>query len=161
MTAQASLDMIDRFFAHKRIAIIGVSREPDSISVALFDELSRRGYDVVPVNPKSPSVKGRRCFARVQDIQPPVTAAILMTSPKVTENVVFDCDAAGIRHVWMYRATGEGAVSERAISFCKGRGIEVIPGQCPFMFLPGADSVHRVHGLFRKITGRYPHRLAG
>jgi hypothetical protein len=34
--------------------------------------------------------------------------------------------------------------------------MEVIPGQCPFMFLPGAAGVHRFHGFIRKITGRYP-----
>ena len=40
-------------------------------------------------------------------------------------------------------------------------GMEVIPGQCPFMFLPGAQGVHRLHGFFRRITGRYPqHRRA-
>lgn len=151
-----SLEMIEDFLAHKRIAMIGVSREPKHFSVVLFEELCRRGYDVIPVNPKAPSIKGHHCFARVQDIQPPVEAALLMTSPAVTDNVVRDCHAAGITQVWMYRAGGHGAVSSQAVAYCDATGIEVIPGQCPFMFLPGAGGVHRLHGLIRKITGRYP-----
>jgi predicted CoA-binding protein len=79
-----------------------------------------------------------------------------MTSPNATEKVVADCAEAGIRQVWMYRAGGSGAVSPKAVAFCRAKGIEVIPGECPFMFLPGAGGVHRFHGFFRKITGRFP-----
>jgi len=159
MSAQTlSLETIEHFLAQKRIAMVGISREPHSFSAALFEELCRRGYDVIPVNPHTPNVLGRRCFARLQDIQPRVEAALLMTSPAITDTVVADCAAAGVRLVWMYRAAGKGAVSPKAISFCQDRGIEVVPGQCPFMFLPAAGGIHRLHGFVRKITGRYPHR---
>ena len=77
---------------------------------------------MVPVNPNVAEVQGRRCFARVQDIQPPVAAALLMTSPEATETVVNDCAEAGIRRVWMYRAGGKGAVSAKAVAFCRERG---------------------------------------
>jgi uncharacterized protein len=154
----ASLEIIEDFLAQKRIAIAGISRDSASDSVKLFEELCRRGYDVVPVNPNTAEVQGRRCFARVQDIQPPVEAVLVMTSPEVTETVVNDCAEAGIRRVWMYRATGKGSVSAKAVALCKERGIEVVPGQCPFMFLPDSAGVHRFHGFVRKIIGRYPQR---
>lgn len=154
----ASLETIENFLAQKRFAMVGISREPHSFSVALFEELCRRGYDVVPVNPHTPNVLGRRCFARLQDIQPPIAAVLLMTSPAITDKVVADCAEAGVRMVWMYRAAGSGAVSPNAIAFCQERGMQVVPGQCPFMFLPAAGAIHRLHGIVRKITGRYPHR---
>lgn len=160
MAQQLSLEMIERFLAQKRIAIVGISRQPKDLSVALFDELCRRGYDVVPVNPNASSIHGHNCVAQVQDILPPVTAALLMTSPEVTEKVVEDCYAAGIKQVWMYRAAGQGAVSPKAMDFCRERGIEVIPGECPFMFLPNAAGIHRFHGFVRKILGRYPRHAA-
>lgn len=153
-----TLETIDDFLDQKRIAMVGVSRKPRSFSLMLFEELCRHGYDVVPVNPHTPEVLGRRCFARVQDIQPPVAGALLMTSPDVTDRVVSDCVEAGIPRIWMYRAGGKGAVSKKAVAFCQARGIAVIPGQCPLMFLPNAASFHRFHGFIRKITGRYPRR---
>ncbi len=152
-----SLETIEDFLTQKRIAMVGISREPKSFSAALFEELCKRGYDMVPVNPKIPNVQGRRCFARLQDIEPPVDAALLMTSPEVTETVVSDCAEAGVRRVWMYRAAGNGAVSPRAVAFCQERGIRLVPGECPFMFLPKTGGVHRLHGFVRKVTGRYPH----
>jgi uncharacterized protein len=159
-TQNTSLETIEDFLAQKRIAMAGISRDPASFSASLFKELCQRGYDVVPVNPNTTEVQGRPCFARVQDIQPPVEGVLLMTSPEGTEKVVLDCAEANIRRVWMYRAAGTGAVSTKAVAFCRERGIQVIPGQCPFMFLPEAESIHRLHGFVRKITGRYPRHVA-
>ena len=155
-TQRARLESIEDFLSQKRIAMAGVSRDPGSFSVKLFEEFCRRGYDVVPVNPNAEEVEGRRCFAHVQDVEPPVDAVLLMTSPDVTNTVVSDCAKAGVRRVWMYSAGGKGAVSGQAMQFCRDHGIEVIPGECPYMFLPNAGGVHRFHGMVRKITGRYP-----
>jgi uncharacterized protein len=153
---RASLESIEDFLAQKRIAIVGMSREAKSMSEAVFKELSKRGYDVVPVNPNVQEVMGRKCFALVQDIQPPVDGALLMTSPAVTEAVVKDCAECGIKRVWMHRGVGEGSVSEKAIELCREHGIRVIPGECPLMFLPQPDGIHSFHGFVRKVTGRYP-----
>lgn len=157
---QASLEIIKDFLAQKRIAMAGISRDPANFSVKLFEEFIRRGYDVAPVNPKLQEIGGRRCFGRVQDIEPPVDAVLLMTSPEVTETVVRDCAEAGVRAIWMYRAAGKGSVNQKAVEFCLERGIRVVPGECPFMFLPESAAFHRFHGLVRKITGRYPKRAA-
>lgn len=151
-----ALELIEDFLAQKHIAIVGVSRDPKHFSVALFTEFCRRGYTVAPVNPNAEEIQGRRCFHRVQEIQPPPDAVLLMTPHSETEAVVRDCDEAGVSRVWMYRAGGKGAVSPEAIEFCRAKGIEVIPGQCPFMFWKGTEGVHRFHGFIRKITGRYP-----
>jgi len=142
--------------------MVGVSRDPNDFSVKLFTELCGRGYDMVPVNPRAQQLLGRRCFARVEEIEPPVSAVLLMTTPDVTDAVIGDCADAGVGYVWMYRAGGphsanQGAVSPNAIDFCRAAGIEVVPGECPYMFLPGAG-IHRLHGLIRQIVGTYPRR---
>src|ERR1700739_4827242 len=156
MSPQTSPEDIPEFRAQKRSAVTGCSRDPGTFSVTLFQELLRCGYDVVPVNPYTPNVLGHPCFARVRDVTPPVKAALLLTPPQVTETVVADCARAGIHLVWMHRGVGVGAVSPGAVAFCRTQGIEVVAGQCPFMFLPSSGGVHRLHGFFRKVTGRYP-----
>ena len=160
MSPHTSIETIQAFLAQQRVAMVGISRQPKDFSTALFEELCRRGYDVVPVNPNTSEALGRPCFPRVQDIQPAVAAALLMTSPAVTETVVRDCAAAGIRRIWMYRAGGKGAVSDQALRFCREHGISVIAGECPFMFFPNASLIHRCHGFIRKITGSYPQKSA-
>jgi predicted CoA-binding protein len=150
------LEAIQRFLATDRFAMVGVSHSPAQFSRALWREFRTRDYEVVPVNPAASEIDGQRCYARVQDIVPPVNAALLMTSASVTPEVVRDCAAAGVRLIWMYRAAGAGAVSTEATAFCAAQGIDVIPGECPMMFLEHTGFIHRAHGWVRKITGRYP-----
>lgn len=147
---------IEDFLSYRRLAIVGVSREPRDFSRALFDELKQRGYDIVPVNPNIDEVGGQRCYARVGDIEPRVDGAILMTPAALNEAIVRDCAAAGVPRVWMYKSVGNGAVSPEAVEFCRNNGIDVIEGECPFMFLAGGSWVHGVHRFCRKLMGTYP-----
>lgn len=153
----SSLEVIEDFLSQKRLAMVGVSRTTKNFSVLLFKELRKRGYEVVPVNPNASDILGERCFARVQDVRPTVDTALLMTSPAVTDAVVADCVEAGVHRIWLYRAGGDGAVSPKAVQFCQEKGIQVVPGECPFMFLPG-NGFHALHGFVRKITGSFPKR---
>lgn len=142
------------FLGCRRIAVVGFSRDPRSLSRAATDELRRRGYDVVPVNPNAgEAVDGRRCAARVQDVTPPPEAALLFTTPAVSEQVVRDCAEAGVRHVWMHRGMGPGAASSEAVAYCRSHGIEVVTDACVFMHLPEAGFVHRAHGWGRRVFG--------
>ncbi len=149
MTMRAQIDV---FLSRKRLAIAGVSRNPKDFSRAVFREFVRRGYDVVAVNPNLEEVEGRPCFARMQEIAPAVEGAILMTPPALTARVVRDCAEAGIRHVWMHRGAGRGSVDPTAVEFCRAQGMEVIPGECPFMYLPDAGFPHGVHRFLRGLV---------
>ena len=147
---------IQDFLALHRLAVVGVSRNPTDFTRLLFRELRQRGYDAVPVNPSAGEIDGIPCHASVQEVDPPVEAALLLTKPDITERVVRDCAKAGVREVWMYRAIGHGAVSPSATAFCAQNGIHVVEGECPFMFLPQGAWIHRFHGACRKFFGAYP-----
>jgi predicted CoA-binding protein len=155
-----TLQDIGSFLALRRLAVIGVSRRADDFTRVLFRELRQRGYDLVPVNPAlaemAAEVDGIPCAAEIGDVSPPVEGALLLTSPSVTDKVLEDCVQSGIHHVWLFRASGAGAVSPSAISFCETHGITVVGGECPFMFLPETGWIHRLHGVCRKVTGSYP-----
>lgn len=147
---------IDDFLAHQRLALVGISRNPKDFSRTVFRDLRARHYDMVPVNPFTSEVEGQRCFARLQDVDPPVEGALLMTSPKETERVVRDCVEAGIPRVWMHSGGGQGSVSSEAVEFCQKNSIRLVAGHCPYMFLPRTPFFHRLHGFILKFTGRYP-----
>jgi len=151
-----SMQQIHDFLDLKRFAFVGVSRQPKDFSRALFREFLARGYQAVPVNPDAAEIDGQPCFARLQEIQPPVEGALFMTAPAVTDTLVRDCAGAGIKSVWMFRGAGAGAATGETIKFCESQGIGVIPGECPFMFLSRGAWYHRFHGLVRKIARSYP-----
>jgi hypothetical protein len=154
--SESSRQAISEFLAQKRIAVVGVSRDPKDFNAAMFRALRQHGYDVVPVNPGAKEIEGVPCYECLQQIDPPVQAALVMTQPDKAETIVNDCWQAGIKRVWLYRAGGQGAVSPAAVAFCRQNGISVIPGFCPYMFLENTGWFHRLHGVLMKITGAYP-----
>jgi predicted CoA-binding protein len=146
---------IDGFLGLKRIAVVGVSRDPKDFTRSLFRELCKRGYEAIPVNPGAGDIDGVRAVPSVAQAYG-AEGALLLTNAGITNEIVRECEQAGIRNVWMYRATGAGAVNSYAVEFCKEQGIDVVEGECPFMFLESPGFPHNVHGWCRRIVGKWP-----
>jgi predicted CoA-binding protein len=155
--SDASMKDVTKFMECKRVAFVGVSRNPQHFSRSLFREFAAKGYDPVPVNPLAADIDGRKCFARVADIAPAVEAALLMTgAPEVIDQAMRECDEAHIRNIWIYKAVQHARQYHQVVEDCRRRGASVLEGQCPFMFLPQPALVHRFHRGLMKIFGTYP-----
>ncbi len=154
----SSLSDIQDFLAQKRIAVVGVGRKPNDFNHRMFQSFRESGYDAVPVNPNAKEVGGTPCFSCIQEIDPPVDAVLIMTPPGTTDTIAKDCVDAGVKRVWMYRASSydAGAVSPAAVELCQKHGIRVVDHGCPYMFLPKSSWFHHFHGFLLKITGNYP-----
>ena len=133
------------FLANKRIAVTGVSRKAkDHGSNTVFKRLRDRGYEVFAVNPNADQVEGARSYHDLKSIPGGVDAVVIATAPDKAEATMRECDALGIKHVWMHRSYGGGSVSPGATAYGRDHGITVIDGGCPLMFDPTADFGHKV-----------------
>ncbi len=148
--------LIKDFLAQKRIAMVGVGRDPQCWGRTLYDEFKKRGYDVYAVNPNTAAIDEIKCYASVRDLPVKVDGALLAVPPSVTDQVVRDVAAASIPRVWMHRGGGTGAVSPAAIEFCNQNKIATVYGVCPFMFLQPQGFGHKFHYLFAKWTKSIP-----
>jgi predicted CoA-binding protein len=144
------------FLKCKRIAAIGVSRNPQDFTRKLMEEFEKNGYEIVPVNPAVEEIGGKKSFAKIQDVNPPVSAALVLTPAAKSEQVVRDCASAGVAKVWLYGTNNLKGVNPAAVQFCREKHMSVIPGECPFMFFSNAGFPHRVHRLITKVIGTYP-----
>ena len=154
---EGTQDKIAEFLESRRLAFVGVSRDARHFSRLLFREFIAQGYEPIPVNPQAAEIEGRKCFAHVADITPPVEAALLMTgTPAATEQAMRECDQAAIRRIWLYKAVNGGESHEPTVESCRSRGSTVIEGYCPFMFLPHPGFIHRAHRFLMKVGGSYP-----
>ena len=149
-------EIINDFMSQKRLAIIGVSRNPKDFSRALFREFIKQGYEPIPINDKAEEIEGRKCYSHVRYVEPPVEEVLLMTPFEEATLVLKDAAGCGIRRAWVYRAAGKGSVDPEAVTLCREKDIDLIEGYCPLMFLPKAQFVHRVHGFFMRLVGAYP-----
>lgn len=148
-------DRIDDFLAQKRIAIVGVTREERGWGRHLYDVFKRRGYDTYAVNPMR-AIAGIQCYGRLSDVPAKLDGVLLAVPPHVTEQVVLEIANLQIPRVWMHRGVGAGADSSNAIQFCRERGISVIYGVCPLMYLQGTGIGHRFHHAFAQWRKQLP-----
>jgi acyl-CoA synthetase (NDP forming) len=152
----ASLQHIQSFLNAKSVALIGASRDEKSYSRSLLRELQRVGMQVVPVNPSASEIEGLPCAAEVGEVQPLPQAALIVTAPARSDGLIRDSVAAGIKIVWARGGAGPKTVTAETRQLCDQRGVALIEGYCPLMFLPQAVFVHRLHAFLVRLAGRYP-----
>lgn len=154
----AKLDnMVQDFLALKKIAVVGVSEKRDTGCNLVYSKFKENGYQVYAVNPHITSFHGDTCYADLKAIPEKVDAVFLLTSPKVTEEVVQQCVELGIKNVWMHcmmgtkpgLAAGMTSVSQSAVDLCKANGIAVIPGSCPNQYLKPDFGHSMMRGMWK------------
>lgn len=149
------------FLAKKRIAVTGVSRNPEGHgSNVVYQRLKERGYEVFAVNPNADKVEGDTCYRSLGSIPGGVDAVVIGTRPETADATMHECADLGIAHIWMHRSVGGGSVSKSAAAYGRERGIAVIDGGCPCMFDPTADGAHKAMRFIFTLTGAVPRRVA-
>ena len=160
MTATTLDAKVHDFLAQRRIAVAGVSRDSGHHPAAnlICRRLKATGHDVFPVNPHMQTFDGDRCYPDLRSIPGGIDGVVIVTRPETTEQIVRDCDAAGVRRVWMHQSIGKKAssVSPAAVEYCRQHDISVIAGACPMMYGGGADLGHRCMRLMLRFTGGLP-----
>ena len=148
------------FLGNKRIAVTGVSRNPQGHgSNVVYQRLRDRGYDVFAVNPNADEVEGDRCYHDLKSIPDGVEAVVIGTRPEIADATMRECAELGIKHVWMHRGPGAGSVSDTAAAYGREEGINVIDGGCPLMFGPTADFGHKCMKAIFTLTGGVPRKV--
>jgi hypothetical protein len=136
-------DSVGAFLNGRRIAVAGVSRQPNQAANAVFRKLKAAGYEVFPVNPKASNVEGTRCYADVGAVPGQLDGVVIATAPDVAAEVVRQCSGHRVPRVWFHRSFGDGSVSGDAVGECRARGIDCIVGGCPLMFCEPVDVGHK------------------
>jgi predicted CoA-binding protein len=154
--AMISRKTIEDFYKNKRIGVIGASRSRAKYGRMLFDELVKKGYDAVPVNPNAEEISGIRAYKSIKDVKPAVNAVIAVVPPAEQEKVVAETADAGINTIWLHEHVMKGISNPGAIAMASQRGLECIVGFCPMMFMPGTAFFHRIHGAVMRLFGTWP-----
>jgi predicted CoA-binding protein len=145
------------FLASKRIAVTGVSRNPQGHgSNAVIERLLERGYDAIPINPNATQLAGVTAYPTLTAVPGGVDAVVIGTRPEHALDTVKEAVDLGITKVWMHRSLDAGSVSPEAVAYGRDHGVVVIDGGCPLMFDPTADGAHKFMCGILKLTGRVP-----
>ena len=125
-------DRCEKFFQSQAFAVIGAAKNRDKYGNKVLRCYMQHGLEVYPVNPRACEIEGIACFAAVKDLPDTVQSISIITPPPVTEQVVREAIARGIKNIWMQ----PGAESPAAIADCRAAGINCIAhGSCLLVHL--------------------------
>jgi predicted CoA-binding protein len=144
--------IIDDFLSHQKLAVVGVSRKRGKFGNAVHSDLTKKGYQVYPVNPHLEIFEGQPCYPSLTALPETISGVVVVVPPAQTEKVVHNAAEAGIRRIWMQL----GAESPSAISFCEENGISVVHGECILMHAEPVKSIHGIHRWLWKLLGKLP-----
>ncbi len=125
-------------FEPRSVAVVGASRNPDSIGFALLHNLLINEFSgaVFPVNPNAQVIHSLKCYPSVAAIPDPVDLAILVVPRRWVLEALEDCLAAGVRGLVVITAgfseTGaEGAELERQLQQrVRAAGVRMVGPNC-------------------------------
>lgn len=142
---------IQDFLAQKKIAVAGVSRKKSKFGNALYNELKKKGYDVVPINPNLESYDDNKCYHSVLSLPDDVTGLVINTKTDVSKKLLKQATEKGIHHIWLQ----QGSADKNLLANLPNGNTNVVSGQCLLMFTNG-EGVHGFHKWIKKTFGNYP-----
>jgi acetyltransferase len=133
------IETLDKIFKPQRIALVGVSPNPKSVSGKILSNLITGGYRgvVYPVNPAVEAVMGIPCFPGVKNLPKIPDLAVIAAPAAQVPELVKECGEAGVLGLIIisagFRETGrEGRALEEEILAHKKNypGMRIIGPNC-------------------------------
>ena len=132
---RASLEPI---FSPRSVAVIGASRNRDSIGFALLHNLVMGEFQgaIFPINPHASSIHSLKAYPRIGDVPDPVDLAMVLVPRHLVLAVVDECIEAGVKGLVTITAgfaeTGEeGAEMERRLrERVRAAGVRMVGPNC-------------------------------
>ncbi len=125
-------EKITLFLETARFGVVGASTDRSKFGNKVLRCYQMNGLDAIPVNPKEKIIEGIEAVPSVSELPDDVKSISIITPPQVTEKVVEEAIAKGIKNIWMQ----PGAESQAAVKKCIENGINVIAdGSCILVVL--------------------------
>ena len=138
----------------RSVAVIGASRDPETIGGRLFHNLVTQPFAgvVSPVNPHADVVQGVRAYPDIDDVPGPVDLALIAVPAPLVCEAADACGRAGVRALVVISA-GFGETDaegqrrqEELLDVCRAYGMRLVGPNC--MGVANTDSEVKLNGTF-------------
>ena len=143
---------IKAFIDQSTWALAGLSSDEKKFSRMAYKELTRKGYTILPVNPKINEIEGKKCYSDLKDLPPDVKHLLVMTPKEESVKVVKQAMDLGIRNIWVQ----QGAYSEGAFKDLDTSNVNLVTNKCILMFASPVKGVHKFHRFIARLFGQVP-----
>jgi predicted CoA-binding protein len=110
----------------RRIAIVGLSTNPEKDSYFVAQYLQNQGYEIVPVNPTATEILGHKAYPDLVSVPGEIDVVNIFRPAKDVPPIVDQAVAKGAKAVWMQL----GIVSQEAAEKARKAGLQVVMDRC-------------------------------
>src|ERR671919_49911 len=111
----------------KNVAVVGMSNTDGKPANFVPKYLVENGYNVIPVNPTTKEVLGRKSYASISDVPEQVDIVDVFRRSEDVPIIVEDAmNKKGVKVIWMQ----SGIYNEEAERRAKENGIDVVFNRC-------------------------------
>lgn len=126
--------VVEMLRAARRVAVIGLSRDPKKAARRVPSYLAAKGYDVIPVNPYADRILGRKVYPKLEEVPGPLDLVVIfrpsaVAGPFVEQAMAREDEPA----IWLQT----GIRSDAEVEAARATGRLVVQDLCIFR-------VHRV-----------------
>lgn len=109
----------------KRMAVIGMSGNPDKDAYKVPMYLKKAGYIIYPVNPNRDEIADMKTFKRLRDVPRPIDVALFFRPSEEIPKFIDEILEVRPKVVWLQLGIYHNCVEE-----FERRGIHVFHGRC-------------------------------
>ena len=98
----------------KTVAVIGASRHRHKFGNKAVRAFLRRGYNVLPINPKEREIEGLQVYKSVLDVPRDIDIATVYVPSDIGEKIITEIVTKGIPELWLNPGADGDLVIQRA-----------------------------------------------
>ena len=126
MTIENDDQLREILLQSKTVACVGVSSSPEKPSFGIFAYLAAQGYEMIPINPGSPEIQGRKTYPDLASIPVEIDVVQVFRRPEDVPAVVEQAIQIRAKVVWMQ----EQVIHEEAARAAEAAGLKVVMNRC-------------------------------
>jgi predicted CoA-binding protein len=111
---------------YRTVAIVGLSPNPSRASCRVASNLTRHGYNVIPVNPKAKEILGKTSYPDLSSIPAKIDVVDIFRNSEDVPPIVDEAIKIGAKAIWMQ----EGITNGEAASKARDAGLLVVMDKC-------------------------------
>ncbi|NND87169.1 MAG: CoA-binding protein [Nitrosopumilus sp.] len=119
-------DEIRDILSLNRVAVIGMSKDSSKAAHYVPKYLSDNGYEIIPVNPTTDEIMGKKCYVTVGDVDGDVEIIDVFRPSDQVMSVIRDAIAKKPKVIWLQ----EGIHNSEAEELARKEGIKVVFNRC-------------------------------
>ena len=110
----------------KVIAVVGLSDNRERISYMVSEAMKKKGYTIVPVNPKATEILDETCYPSLSDIPFPVDLVNVFRRSEYTAEIAEEAVKIGAKALWLQL----GVFNQEAADIATEGGLTVVMDRC-------------------------------